>query len=314
MIKKYLITGGSGFIGRAIALSLLKKKNKVIIADNKSRNKNYQSLEHKNLKIFNFDIRNKNYLKKISKNVDAVIHLAFINGTNYFYEKPDLVLDVAIKGILNVLEVCEENLINEFYLASSSEVYQNALKVPTDEKVALVIPDPLNPRYSYAAGKIISEMMVLNSKLFKKSIIFRPHNIYGPDMGYNHVIPEISYKILKSGNTLNIQGDGTHTRSFCYISDFVNAFNILLTKGKHKNIYNIGTTEEVKIIEVVNHLIKISKKKLIIKKSVEKIGSAFRRCPDISKIKKIGFKPKVKLKEGLIKTYDWYKKDILNDL
>ncbi len=314
MSKNYLITGGLGFIGRSIALSLLKNNNKIIIADNNFRDKKINNLKNKNLKICKVDIRKKNELKKICKNIDAVIHLAFINGTNYFYEQPKLVLDVALKGIINILEVCEEKSIKEFFLASSSEVYQNPPKIPTKENVSFSIPDPLNPRYSYAAGKMISEMMLINSNFFKRSIIFRPHNIYGPNMGYNHVIPEIIQKIFLSKKKLKIQGSGNHTRSFCYIDDFVNAFNFLIKKGKNKNIYNIGTQEEIKIILLVNKIIELSGKKISIEKSKEKFGSPIRRCPDISKIKKLGFKPKNNLDDGLKKTFEWYYKDFINEL
>ena len=151
MSKSYLITGGLGFIGRSIALSLLQHNNKVIILDNNFRDKKISNLKDKNLRIYKVDIRKKNELKKICKNIDAVIHLAFINGTNFFYEQPKLVLDVALKGIINILEVCEEKSIKEFFLASSSEVYQNPPKIPTKENVPFSLPDPLNPRYSYAA-------------------------------------------------------------------------------------------------------------------------------------------------------------------
>ena len=166
MGKKYLITGGLGFIGKAITLSLLSKNNTVIIADNNFRKKK-NDLKHKNLYVHKIDIRKKNQLKNISKDIDSVIHLAFINGTNFFYEKPELVLEVGIKGIINLIEVCKENFIKEFFLASSSEVYQNAPYIPTNERVSLSIPDPHNPRYSYAAGKLISEIMLLNSSILK---------------------------------------------------------------------------------------------------------------------------------------------------
>ncbi len=314
MKKKYLITGGLGFIGKSIALSLLSKNNFVTIADINFRKKNINDLKHKNLKIYNIDIKKKTQLKRISKNIDTVIHLAFINGTNFFYEQPELVLDVALKGIINIIEICKENSIKEFFLASSSEVYQNAPRIPTDEKVPLVIPDPFNPRYSYAAGKIISEVVLLNCKYFKRSVIFRPHNIYGPNMGYNHVIPEIIVKAFRSNKKIIIQGNGTNTRSFCYIDDFVSAFNILLKKAKHKNIYNIGTENEIKIINLVKKIINISGKKLIIQKSPETKGNAKRRCPDISKINKLGYKPKITLSSGLKNTFKWYIKDIENEL
>ena len=306
MKKKYLITGGLGFIGKAIALDLIKKNNSVTIIDNQFRHKNLKDFNYKNCNVYKNDIRDKTSLKKIVKKVDTVIHLAAINGTNYFYEQPKLVLDVALKGIINILEVCEENKIPEFFLASSSEVYYKAPYYPADEKVPLVIPDPFNPRYTYAAGKIISEIMLLNTKFFKRFVIFRPHNIYGPNMGYNHVIPEIVTKLIKAKKNLVIQGSGNHTRSFCYIDDFVRGFNILLKKGRNKNIYNIGTQDEIKILQLIQKLVKISNKKLIIKKTKEKLGSTPKRCPDIKKISKLGFKPKITLDVGLKKTFEWY--------
>ena len=156
--------------------------------------------------------------------------------------------------------------------------------------------------------------MLLNTNFFNRAIIFRPHNIYGPDMGYNHVIPEIIYKISKSRKFINIEGSGNQTRSFCYISDFISSFEILLNKGKHKNIYNIGTKDEIKILDLVNKIINLSKKKIKIKKSKGKLGSTSRRCPDILKIKKMGYRSKIKINEGLLKTFKWYMKDLDNEL
>ena len=136
-------------------------------------------------------------------------------------------------------------------------------------------------------------------------IIFRPHNIYGPNMGYNHVIPEIVSKLFNSNNELLMEGSGNQSRSFCYIDDFLNAFNLLLKKGIHKNIYNIGNEDEVKIIKLIKKLISISGKNLKIKKTNEKIGGPLKRLPDITKIKKLGYKQTVLLDEGLKKTFDW---------
>ena len=95
------------------------------------------------------------------------------------------------------MEACIKNKIKEIFLASSSEVYQTPIKIPTDEKEILKIPDVYNPRYSYGGGKILTELMGINygKKYFKKMIIFRPHNVYGQDMGNEHVIPEFINKI-----------------------------------------------------------------------------------------------------------------------
>jgi nucleoside-diphosphate-sugar epimerase len=90
------------------------------------------------------------------QDIEVVCHLAFINGTEFFYSKPDLVLDVAVKGMVNVLDGALRHRVPELMIMSSSEVYHEPDRVPTDESVPLTIPDCLNPRYSYAAGKLIS--------------------------------------------------------------------------------------------------------------------------------------------------------------
>ena len=107
---------------------------------------------------------------------------------------------MAVKGLVNIFDVCKENKITELYLASSSEVYQTPNKIPTKENEMLKIPDVLNPRYSYGGGKILTELMGINygRNFFKKLIIFRPHNVYGPKMGNEHVIPEFINKIKKT--------------------------------------------------------------------------------------------------------------------
>ena len=306
MKKTYLITGGQGFIGKAISLSLLDQGNKVIIFDNNFRKKNF-FLKHKNLQQIDGDIRNIIHLNKIKNKIDSVIHLAAINGTRNFYEKPNLVLEVGIKGIINIIDFCKIKKIKEIFLASSSEVYQNAPIYPTDEKVRLIIPDPHNPRFSYSSTKIISEILILNSEIFKKAVIFRPHNIYGPDMGFKHVIPELIIKTIKEKKFLNIQGNGKNKRSFCYIEDFVEAFNIIIKKGNHKEIYNIGNTEEVKILHLSKLIISLLNKDLKIKISTKPFYNAMRRLPDIKKLNKLGYKPKINLKKGLKETIDWYK-------
>jgi len=189
------------------------------------------------------------------------------------------------------------------YLASSSEVYQTPLKVPTKEDEPLKVPDINNPRYSYGGGKILTELMGVHygKKFFKKLIIFRPHNVYGANMGNEHVIPEIISKIRKIGKnkTLKIQGSGNEIRSFIYIKDFVKAFSCLLTKGKHLQIYNIGTSKSMKIKELVHRISKTMKKKIVIKTTPLRKGGTKIRMPDITKIKKLGFKPKYSIDQGL---------------
>ena len=301
--KNYLITGGLGFIGSAITNRLLKKGYLVSILDDLSRGKKRRIVKKsKNLKIINGDIRNIETVRKALSNIDAVIHLAYINGTKYFYTKPTDVLEIAVKGIVNIIDACKSKNIKELYLASSSEVYQTPKRIPTTEEESLKIPDVYNPRYSYGGGKILTELMGIHygKKYFKKLIIFRPHNVYGKDMGNEHVVPEFINRFRRLKNKkFSIQGNGNETRSFIYIEDFVDGFECILKKGKHLEIYNIGTNEEVSIKNLAYKLAKIFKKKIILKKTKIVKGGTKRRLPDIKKIKRIGFKQKTKLIKGL---------------
>ena len=303
--KTFLVTGGTGFIGSNICELLIKKNYNVKIIDNNFRGSisKIKGIK-KNIKFIKGDIRDRKALDKALKNTDAVIHLAYVNGTKHFYSKPVLVLDVAVKGILNIIEGCIKYKIKELYLASSSEVYQTPNRVPTDEKESLKIPNIFNPRYSYGGGKILTELMGIHygKKYFKKLIIFRPHNVYGNNMGNEHVVPEFINRFKKlKGKFFKIQGTGNEIRSFIYIEDFVDAFNLILNKGKHLNIYNIGTSQKIKIKELVKKLSKIFEKTIIIKKTPLLKGGTNIRIPDISKIKKLGFKYKFSLDKGLKK-------------
>ena len=309
--QKILVTGGSGFIGSAITKYLVKKGHNVTVFDNNSRGKLRRLSDV--LNKINFkkgDIRNYKKLKSLTGNFDTVIHLAYVNGTRYFYKKPFEILDIGVNGFLNILKFSKERRVNNFYLASSSEVYQNPLKFPTDEKEMLKIPDIHNPRYSYGGGKIFSELYGVHfaKKFFKKFIIFRPHNVYGKDMGNDHVIPEFINRFKKIGNKKNfmIYGTGNEIRSFIHINDFINGFDKLFKYGKNLEIYNIGTSEKTKVSFLAKELAKIFGKKIKLSKTKIFKGSPSKRCPDIRKIKKLGFKQKISLREGL-------KKIILND-
>jgi nucleoside-diphosphate-sugar epimerase len=301
--KCFLVTGGTGFIGSNICKLLVKNGHKVLVYDNNSRGSLNKISNIKNkISFIKGDIRDRAKLFKNLRNVDAVVHLAYINGTKYFYTKADLILDIAVKGLVNVIDGCIKNKIKEIYLASSSEVYQTPLKIPTDENEMLKIPDVFNPRYSYGGGKIITELMGIHygKKFFKKMVIFRPHNVYGKDMGNEHVVPEFinRFKKLKR-KQFKIQGSGQEIRSFIHIDDFISAFELIVKKGKHLNIYNIGTSEKVRIKELAYKIAKIVDKKIILKKSKLQKGGTKIRLPDISKIRKLGFKPKFDLNKGL---------------
>ena len=315
-MKSYLVTGGAGFIGSNLVKKLVKCNHQVRVLDNVSRGsfKRLNSIM-KDIEIIDGDIRNPEDVQKACINIDTVCHLAYVNGTEFFYSNPTLVLDVAVKGMINILDACIKNNVQEFILASSSEVYQTPEKIPTNEEVSLIVPDPFNPRYSYGGGKIISELMAIHygKKYFNRSVIFRPHNVYGPDMGNEHVIPQFARRLkeLHKSSEPNeetefpIQGTGQETRAFIYIDDFTEGVYKVIEKGENK-IYHIGTMQEVKICDVAIEIGKYYNRKLKVVPGNIQPGSTTRRCPDVTELQKLGFQPKISLADGIRNTVKWY--------
>ncbi|KAB2905122.1 MAG: SDR family NAD(P)-dependent oxidoreductase [Anaerolineae bacterium] len=315
-MKTYLVTGGTGFLGAALVRRLVQEGHVVRVLDNNSRGavrKLGDAIQH--VELIEGDIRDAATVSKATKGVDSVCHLAFINGTAFFYSKPELVLDVGVKGMVNVIDACHEHNVGELVVASSSEVYHHPPIIPTPENVPLVIPDPHNPRYSYASGKLISEIMAINygRKFFERVIIFRPHNVYGPDMGYEHVIPQFVVRMQAAveksdANPLPfpIQGTGHETRAFVYIDDFTDGLMLALEKGEHLGIYHIGTQVETSIADIARLVGKFFGRDIDIVAGELQKGGTPRRCPDITKLKNLGYQPKISLQEGITKTAQWY--------
>lgn len=317
MKKTYLVTGGAGFIGSSLVRRMVREGLQVRVFDNLSRGR-ARRLEDvlRNIEFIEGDICDPRAVSEAAKGTQAVIHLAYINGTEFFYSMPERILEVAVKGLMNSLDACREHGIREWILASSSEVYQKPPMIPADESVPLVVPDLWNPRYSYGAGKIISEVTTIHygKKYFDRAVIFRPHNVYGPDMGWEHVIPQFAVRMadLKAkavgGGSVEfpIQGNGEETRSFIYIDDFVEALMRVLQSGKHLEVYNIGTEQEIRIADLAMRVGEALGCGVRLMPQPVSAGSVSRRRPDIKKIRGLGFEPRVSLKEGLRRTVEWY--------
>lgn len=317
--SKVLITGGSGFIGSALVKALVRSGAQVRVLDDNSRGAPRRLAGvASEIEFIAGDIRNAMAVESAAKGMDEVHHLAFVNGTEFFYSQPDLVLDVGVRGMINVIDACRKHEVGTLILASSSEVYQTPSTVPTDESAPLSIPDPLNPRYSYGGGKLISELMAINfgRKYFERALIFRPHNVYGPDMGWEHVVPQFALRLQALAKhqpagrlRFKIQGSGAETRSFCFIDDLVAGVMLMRAKGAHLGIYHVGTSEEISIAELARRVARLAGREIEIVPGALQAGGTLRRCPDISKLAKLGYKPRVPLDEGLKPTLDWYWKN-----
>jgi nucleoside-diphosphate-sugar epimerase len=318
-VSRVLVTGGSGFIGSGLVNALVRDGHRVRVLDDNSRGSPRRLADiAEDIEFIAGDVRDTAAVEKAAQGMDEVHHLAFVNGTEFFYSQPHLVLDVGVRGMVNVIDSCRKHGIGTLLLASSSEVYQTPPKTPTDESAPLSIPDPLNPRYSYGGGKLISELMAINfgRKYFERVLIFRPHNVYGPDMGFEHVIPQFALRLEAAAKRqtlgilrFEIQSSGTETRSFCFINDLVAGVMTIREKGEHLGIYHVGTTEEVTIADLARRIASIAGREIELVTGKPAPGGTARRCPDISKLARLGYKPRVLLSEGLKPTLDWYRRN-----
>jgi nucleoside-diphosphate-sugar epimerase len=308
-MTRHLVTGGAGFIGSALVKRLLAEGDEVNVLDRLSRGK--ADRLHADARIFRGDIRDMGLVSRAMKDCDTVWHLAYIQGTQTFYAEPRAVIDVALTGAINTLTAAE-GAGADLILVSSSEVYQVPDTFPTDESVPLSVPDVTNPRYSYGAGKIASEVAALayaRAGEIGRVVIVRPHNIIGPDMGTDHVVPQIAKRVQAlEGDRLPVQGDGSATRCFCFIDDCIDGLIICGDRGEDCNVYHLGNDEMEVSIGVLAHLIAgYYNRKVEIHPTESPQGSPSRRVPDISKLKALGYEPRIPLATALGLTLEWYR-------
>lgn len=311
-----LVTGGAGFLGSNLVRRLVAQGTEVRVLDDMSRGKPGR-LDGVNCAVVHGDVRNPAVVSAAMSGCGSVVHMAYLQGTQTFYAEPRQVLDVAVRGMLNVLAACESTGCANLLLLSSSEAYQVATQVPTPETVPLTVPDVLNPRYSYGGGKIACELMALawqRTGVLDRLVVARPHNIYGNDGGHEHVIPEFGARISKLVQEyptgvvpFPIQGTGQETRAFCHISDCTDALALLLEPGTPDGVYHVGTQEEVTIERVVTLIGSYYNRDVKTEPGVLPAGSPPRRCPDIGKLHALGYAPKIALEQGLGPVLDWYR-------
>lgn len=329
-MKKILITGGAGFIGYHLAQHLLETDNgaEIVLVDNLQRGKMNDDfkklLESSRVKFLNLDLTSVSSCESLGEGYGHVYHLAAMNGTKLFYQFPHEVLRINTVTLMNMLDWFKsKNKEGKFCFTSSNEAYAGGLNafgvlpIPTPEKVPLVIEDPYNPRWSYAATKLIGELFVIHyAKMHDfRALIVRPHNFYGPRAGSDHVIPEFSARISQKIDPFNIYG-ADDTRTFCYIKDAVRAMQMLMDSSKTDSqpieTVHIGATDEISMKDLADKMFNITgwrPNKIDIKNSPE--GSVKRRRADVTKIKDlVGWVPEVSLEDGLKKTYEWYSKNL----
>jgi nucleoside-diphosphate-sugar epimerase len=309
-MSRILITGGAGFIPSCLAEKLAENpENELVLIDNfmTGFKEKIPTSKHHNIRFIKADVNEFADISSIfaSFSFDYVFHYAALVGVLRTLDNPVKVLN-DIQGIKNVLMLCKNTGVKRVYFSSSSEVYGEPVEFPQNEHTT-----PLNSRLPYAIVKNVGEAYL---KSFKQEYdldytIFRFFNTYGPKQSKDFVVSKFIFAALK-GNNITIYGDGSQTRTFCYIDDNIEA----TTNAFYKNMYindvvNIGGEDEVPILELAQTIIKLtnSDSKIVHLPALEE-GDMTRRKPDITKMKELlGSKPKISLEDGLKRVIDNHK-------
>ncbi len=316
---RVLITGGAGFIGYVLAQRLAQGGHELTVCDDLSRGRMDAAIKAlrrlPNVRFVRCDLTKASQLRRLGDGFDHVYHLAAINGTEHFYERPHDVLRVNLLTTINLLDYLATSPPKRLMFASSSETYAGTaatfgVPYPTPEDVVLTISDPFNPRFSYAGSKIAGELLVINyaRKYDFSAVVVRYHNIYGPRMGFEHVIPQFCLRLARREDPFRVFG-GDNTRAFCYVDDAVEATARLMDSAEAGGrTVNVGNDrEELAIVDLAKLLFEVVGVTPRLDVQPAPTGAVGRRCPDVTKLRKLtGFEPRVPLREGLKRTHAWY--------
>lgn len=310
-MKTILVTGGAGFIGTNLCKQLLNSGNKVLAIDNfiTSSGDNLKELKkHPNFTFIKHDIVKPLPAKLKDERIKEIFHLACPTGVPNLLSLGEEMLLTCSVGTRNVLELAKEKRA-KLLLTSSSEVYGDPEMFPQSEDYSGNVL-PTGFRSTYEEGKRFSESLVAfyARKYGLEAKIVRIFNTYGPHMTLTdtRVIPNFINQI-KHNKPLTVQGKGFQRRTFCYVDDMVDGFLTVMEKGTPGEAYNLGGDEEYSIKQLAEMLIKANNDpKVTIEYIPRPEHDHQARRPDLKKIKKLGWKQKIKLEEGLKKTLEWY--------
>lgn len=312
-MNSILVTGGSGFIGSNLCDRLLKLNYRVINLD--CFNDYYSPLFKKRniadalcnpaYTLIEGNILDTELLDDIFKsfNIDKVIHLAAIPGVRNSIESPLHYVDVDIKGTVNLLEVSRRYNISKFLFASSSSVYGDG-KIPFDEEDHLSLQ--LSP---YAASKYCGEVFCKTyNRLYGIPIVcLRFFTVYGPRQRPDMAIHKFT-KLIDEGREITVYGNGESSRDYTYIDDIIDGITSSMNLGCDFEIFNLGSSEPVKILDLINLIEGCLNKKAIVKLTGTQAGDALYTFADITKSREmLEYNPRISIGSGIDRFVDWYK-------
>jgi NAD dependent epimerase/dehydratase len=311
-LKNILVTGADGFIGSHLTEMLLAEGYKVK-ALSYYNSFNYwgwlDDIKHPNLEVVSGDVRDPNFCRHVTKNMDTIYHLAALIAIPYSYIAPDSYVDTNVKGTLNICQAAKENCVRRVLITSTSEVYGTAHYVPIDEK------HPKQPQSPYSASKIGADMMALSffHSFELPVIIARPFNTYGPRQSARAIIPTIITQIA-NGNTEIRLGDISPTRDFNFVKDICHGFielaNCDAAIGEE---VNISSNSEISMRSIVELISKIMNSNVTLVEDIRRVrpknSEVFRLWGDNTKIKNMtGYTPLYSIEQGLKETVEWFLK------
>lgn len=310
-MKNVLVTGGAGFLGSNLCKGLLERGDNVICVDNlyTGRLENIQDfVNHKRFRFIKHDIRES---LEIKDKVDIIFNLASPASPPAYKARPIFTTTTCVQGALSCVEIARKNNAILFH-TSTSEIYGDPEVVPQSESYNGSV-NPIGERSCYDEGKRCAESILFDSKrLYDINLkVVRIFNTYGPNMRPDdgRVVTNFIIQALK-GDDITIYGNGKQTRCLCYVDDQIDAWMEFIEKDKDlTGPINIGTQEEISVLEFAELIKRItkSKSKIVFLKATK--DDPQRRLPDISLAKKeLGWEPKTSLEEGLAKTINYLRR------
>ena len=307
--KVNLITGGTGFLGSHLAEHLIESGEEVICLDN-----NFTGRKE-NIKNFfgnpNFEFIRHDITQPIHLEVNRIWHLACPASPIHYQSNPIKTAKTSFLGTLNMLGLAKR-VGARILMASTSEVYGDPKEHPQKESYNGSV-NPIGIRSCYDEGKRVAETLCFDYKRMHNVDIrvMRIFNTYGPRMNLKdgRVVSNFIVQALQKNN-LTIYGDGSQTRSFCYVFDLIDGM-IKLMNGRHNGPINIGNPNEFTIKELAEIVIEKINPRLEISYLPLPQDDPLQRKPDITLAKRVlSWEPKININEGLNKTIPWFKEEI----
>ncbi|MDD7474018.1 MAG: UDP-glucuronic acid decarboxylase family protein [Bdellovibrionota bacterium] len=313
-MARIAITGGAGFIGSHLTDLLLSLGHEVVVVDNlfTGRKTNFEhNLDNKNFEFIRHDVVFPLYLE-----VDEVYHLACPASPEHYQYNAIKTIKTNVLGTINMLGLAKRSKAS-FLLASTSEIYGDPLEHPQKETYWGNV-NTVGPRSCYDEGKRIAETLAMNYRVQNNvnTKIVRIFNTYGPRMLFNdgRVVSNFIVQALK-GEDITIYGDGTQTRSFCFVEDLIQGFVKMIAKKDFFGPCNLGNPTELNMKELATKIITLtnSKSKIVYRPLPQ--DDPKRRKPDITLAKeKLNWEPKISVDEGLKRTIEDFDKRLRENL